>query len=229
MATARCFSLCSMPRAPRTRSATLAHTQLLSLIRHSFYLVQRVASLATLHRTMLDMYQAPHVPAAPVIPLHVPDGHHSQPYTHAHPFPSPPASYHHSPPASISRQLHHDHPHHARRRTDSSSSMADPRERSSIPSSSGQQVRKRRRTSRSPPPLRTRASPSQEAMLAHPHDLPLSPYSSASSAHSSAGSPRSRESMAINSLLLDSNAREEDTPKRNVSSERSTTLPSRER
>ncbi|RPD63235.1 hypothetical protein L226DRAFT_606977 [Lentinus tigrinus ALCF2SS1-7] len=189
---------------------------------------QRVASLATLHRTMLDMYQAPHVPAPPVIPLHGPDGH-SQPYTHAHPFPSPPASYHHSPPASMSHHLHHDHPHYARHRTNSSSSVTDTRERSSLPSSSGLQTRKRRRTSRSPPPLRTRASPLQEAMSAHPHDLPLSPYSSASSAHSSGGSPRSRESMAINSLLLDSNMRDDDTPKRNTSSERSTTMPSRER
>ncbi|TFK93574.1 hypothetical protein K466DRAFT_478357 [Polyporus arcularius HHB13444] len=188
---------------------------------------QRVASVASLHRTMLDMYQAPPVPPASVMPLHVPDGHHSQPYTHGHPFPSPPASYHHSPPASMSHQLHHDHPHHARHRTSSSSSMTDPRERTSP--SSGQQTRKRRRTSRSPPPLRARASPSEERVPVHPHDLPLSPYSSASSAQSSAGSPRSRESMAINSLLLDSNIREDDTPKRNTSSERSTTMPSRER
>ncbi|KAI0724268.1 hypothetical protein C8T65DRAFT_625954 [Cerioporus squamosus] len=190
---------------------------------------QRVASIATLHRTMLDMYHAPPVPAAPVMPLHAPDGHLSQPYTHAHPFPSPPASYHHSPPASMPHQLHHDHPRHARHRTDSSSSMTDPRERSTLPSSSAQQTRKRRRTSRSPPPYRARASPSQEAVSTHAHDLPLSPYSSASSAQSSAGSPRSRESMAINSLLLDSSSRDDDTPKRNTSSERSTTMPSRER
>ncbi|KAI0757302.1 hypothetical protein C8Q80DRAFT_1116492 [Daedaleopsis nitida] len=182
---------------------------------------QRLASLATLHRTMLDMYQVPHAQTVPSIPpLHVPDSHHSQSYSHSHShnFPSPPASYHHSPRAPVSQQLHQDAGYYSHRRTTSSSSPADPgRDRMIASSSSSQQTRKRRRTSRSPPPTR-------EAMSAHPNDLPPSPYSSASSAQSSGDSPRSRESMAINSLLLNahSGTAEDDTPKRNTSSERST-------
>ncbi|KAI0359091.1 hypothetical protein OH77DRAFT_1135908 [Trametes cingulata] len=187
---------------------------------------QRLASIATLHRTMLDMYQAPHAqPGPPVIPLHVPDAHHSHPYSHAHHFPSPPASYHHSPHAHVPQQLHHEQTPQGRHRTDSSSSMTDSRDRSFAASTSGHQSRKRRRSSRSPPPHynpRVSTSASQDAASAH--DLPPSPYSSASSAQSSGGSPRSRESMAINSLLLNSGADGEDhTPKRNTSSERSTT------
>ncbi|KAI0639122.1 hypothetical protein C8Q77DRAFT_1079533 [Trametes polyzona] len=187
---------------------------------------QRLASIATLHRTMLDMYQAPHSqPAQPVIPLHVPDVHHSHPYAHAHHFPSPPASYHHSPHPHVPQQLHHDQPHQGRHRTESTSSTSDLRDRALVSPSSGEQPRKRRRTSRSPPaPYESRihGASSQDATSAH--DLPLSPYSSASSAQSSGGSPRSRESMAINSLLLNSHAdRTDETPKRNTSSERSTT------
>ncbi|KAI0374459.1 hypothetical protein BV20DRAFT_961624 [Pilatotrama ljubarskyi] len=187
---------------------------------------QRLASIATLHRTMLDMYQAPHSqPGPPVIPLHVPDGHHSHPYSHAHHFPSPPASYHHSPHAHATQQLQHEQASQGRYRMNSSSSITDGRDRSFAASTSGHHSRKRRRSSHSPPPQyesRMAASASQDP--ASSHDLPPSPYSSASSAQSSGGSPRSRESMAINSLLLNSGAdRADDTPKRNTSSERSTT------
>ncbi|TBU34964.1 hypothetical protein BD309DRAFT_862949 [Dichomitus squalens] len=193
---------------------------------------QRLASYATLHRTMLDMYQAPLAQSATtVLPLHIPDSHHSQAYSHAHPFPSPPASYHHSPPPSFSQPLHHDNS--RQHRTHSVSSMPEQsQDRSTLPSSSSQPIRKRRRTSRSPPPhSRARLSPSEEPMSAHANDLPPSPYSSASSAQSSGGSPRSRESMAINSLLLDSRStlRDEDGPTRKLSSERSTTMAFRER
>ncbi|KAI9066700.1 hypothetical protein FKP32DRAFT_1673700 [Trametes sanguinea] len=187
---------------------------------------QRLASYATLHRTMLDLYQAPHIqPGPPVMPLHVPDAHHSHTYAHAHQFPSPPTSYHHSPHAHVSQPLNHDEARHIRYRADSSSSMADSHDRRYAPSSS-QQPRKRRRSSRSPPPQyqsHIRATASHDGMSVH--DLPPSPYSSASSAQSSGGSPRSRESMAINSLLLNSEADgTDDTPKRNTSSERSTTM-----
>ncbi|KAI0670184.1 hypothetical protein C8Q78DRAFT_1039546 [Trametes maxima] len=188
---------------------------------------QRLASVATLHRTILDMYQAPHIqPGPPMIPLHVPDAPHVHHYSHAHHFPSPPASYHHSPHALATQPLHSEQAHQGRHRADSGSSTTDGRDRSFAASSSSQHPRKRRRSSRSPVPQyepRARASSSQDPTSAH--DLPLSPYSSASSAQSSGGSPRSRESMAINSLLLDSHPdRVDDTPKRNTSSERSTTL-----
>ncbi|KAI0662550.1 hypothetical protein C8Q70DRAFT_1051178 [Cubamyces menziesii] len=189
---------------------------------------QRLASIATLHRTMLDLYQAPHIQTGPpVIPLHVPDAHHPHSYSQTHQFPSPPTSYHHSPHAHSSQQLHHEdmQMRQGRHRADSSSSMNDYRERSYATSPSSPQSRKRRRSSRSPPPQyesRIRTSASQDGTSIH--DLPPSPYSSASSAQSSGGSPRSRESMAINSLLLSSHAdRADDTPKRNTSSERSTT------
>ncbi|KAI0823062.1 hypothetical protein BC628DRAFT_1316781 [Trametes gibbosa] len=187
---------------------------------------QRLASFATLHRAMLDMYQAPHPqPVQPVIPLHIPDAPASHHYAHAHHFPSPPASYHHSPHAHIPQQLHHDQSHQARHRTDSVSSMNESRERTMLSPSTSEQPRKRRRTSRSPPSqyeTRMHASSSQDGASAP--DLPPSPYSSASSAQSSGGSPRSRESMAINSLLLNSHAdRADETPKRNTSCERSTT------
>ncbi|KAH9853070.1 hypothetical protein C2E23DRAFT_885059 [Lenzites betulinus] len=182
---------------------------------------QRLASLATLHRAMLDMYQsAP--PAPPVLPLHVPEppSHHHYAHAHAHHFPSPPASYHHSPHAHIPQQLHHDP---ARRRTDSvSSSLTESRERiARSPSTSAEQPRKRRRTSRSPPP-RLYASPS------HDGALPPSPYSSSSTQSGASGggggSPRSRESMAINSLLLDAHAeRADEAARRHTSAERSTT------
>ena len=196
------------------------------------HIFQRLASFATLHRTMLDMYQAPLVqPSSTVLPLHIPDNHHTQSYSHAHQFPSPPASYRHSPPPPFSQSLHHDISRHQRTHS-ASSRPEESQDRSTLPSSSSQPIRKRRRTSQSPPPhSRARLSPSEEAMSAHAHDLPPSPYSSTSSAQSGGGSPRSRESMTINSLLLDSRStsRDEDGPTRNISSERSTSIISRER
>ncbi|KAH9922014.1 uncharacterized protein BXZ73DRAFT_79807 [Epithele typhae] len=182
---------------------------------------QRLASHATLHRTLLDFYHAPPLhPVPPMLAMQLSDGPHSaasSAYPHPHHFPSPPASYHHSPPAL------HDDPAHVRRHHSRSPSAAlDPRPSSS---SIGQAPRKRRRTSQSPPP-RTRASPPPYARHHHSHDtLPPLPYSPTSSG----GSPRSRESMAINSLLLTSHSRDEDGPVRHTSSERSTSMGSRDR
>ena len=184
--------------------------------------LQRLASLATLHRTLMDAYQAPHLQAVPpVLAMH--DSHHGHSYSHPHHFPSPPASYHHSPHETAPPPLHDDHARLARHRTSSPPSASEHRN-TYAPSSP--QSRKRRRSSRSPAPLaRARASP------AHSQDLPPSPYSSAasSSAQSSGGSPRSREPMAINSLHLTSQSRDEDVPRRHTSAERSTSMGSRER
>ena len=173
---------------------------------------------------MLDFYQAPHLQAAPpALGMHVSDSHHGHSYSHPHHFPSPPASYHHSPHEVNHPQLHDEHARHSRHRTNSPTPMGHPY------ASSSQQSRKRRRTSRSPVPPRARASSSAHSQDGvHPHELPLSPYSSASSAQSG-GSPSSRESMAINSLLLTSHSRDEDMPKRHTSAERSTSMGSRER
>ncbi|OBZ79036.1 hypothetical protein A0H81_00492 [Grifola frondosa] len=197
---------------------------------------QRLASIASLHRTMLDMYQTP-LPPPSTFPSHVSEGHRSHHTTcsHARHFPSPPTSYSYSPHAQMQSQ--DDRPSQLRHRTDSSASAASQnRERNFTSTSSTHLSRKRRRTSRSPPSRdhRTRAPlvPSQGTPSASAHDLPLppSPYSSASSAQSSGGSPRSREAMMIGSLLSSNphaqGSKDEDVPKRKISSERSTTTTS---
>ncbi|OCH96681.1 hypothetical protein OBBRIDRAFT_830082 [Obba rivulosa] len=218
---------------------------------------QRLAALASLHKTMLDMYQTPVPPPPPMLPLHVPDGVHNHPnHAHAHShshthnhgyphsalFPSPSSSSYHSSPSSAPAP-HPERTSHARHRTDSSASAVSAasslnvhapsaRERAYAPSAA--HTRKRRRTSRSPAPRehagRVRSGPAavQDDGPALAHELPPSPYSS-SSTHSSGGSPRSREYMAIGSLLSSSldhaqNSKEEDSPKRRTSSERSTTV-----
>ncbi|KAK7694336.1 hypothetical protein QCA50_001519 [Cerrena zonata] len=183
---------------------------------------QRLASIASLHRTMLEMHQAS--ASAQMAPSHITDVHASHSYQQH--FPSPPTtSYHHSPPLpplnphlssdSLPRSRHH-------RAEPSLSSTSHLRERDHereiIPASPP--TRKRRRSSRSPPP-RSRTSTSTGHQMSS-HDLPLSPYSSTSS-HSSSGSPRSRESMAIGSLLSETQGPPRDvSSSRRTSSERST-------
>ncbi|KAI0961223.1 hypothetical protein AcV7_000378 [Taiwanofungus camphoratus] len=195
---------------------------------------QRIASVSSLQRAMLDLYHpSMHLHSAPIPPLRLPDPHqHYAPSSAVYPpavhFPSPPNTlYHHSP--------HHlpENPYtRAHRRAGSSGSATSnsqsQRERPA-PSSPHAPPRKRRRTSRSPPPARSSRPDALTVPLpsyghGHGHDLPLppSPYSSASSAHSGGGSPRSRESMTIGALLSAQSPRARAENARRVSSERST-------
>ncbi|TCD70659.1 hypothetical protein EIP91_002380 [Steccherinum ochraceum] len=166
---------------------------------------QRIASTVSLHRTMLEMYNTPVPPTS----SQTQDSHASHIYQPHFPTPPPTTSYHNSPPlpphpySSSHPQTESSVRHQRQSIQDSRSRERDHGRESPIliaPS------RKRRRSSRSPPP------PSREhrsrPMIAvsdtrptPPHDLPLSPYSSSSTHGSSHGSPRSRESMAIGSLL----------------------------
>ncbi|KZT74886.1 hypothetical protein DAEQUDRAFT_720070 [Daedalea quercina L-15889] len=185
---------------------------------------QRIASLASLQKSMFDLYQPtmrqPQSQTGP--PLHMSQPSHmhlhSQPYSHyAHSHrsqsPYPPAQYHAalphmpSPPPSYRRHSSRSPPPHSiddRGRPTLTSESHDPLETS--PTS-----RKRRR-SRSPVAVRE-----------HPHyrsqdrdrDLPLPPSPYSSSSQSSGGSPRSRDSMAIGTLL---SARGEDGARRLSSS-----------
>ncbi|KAH9947717.1 hypothetical protein B0H21DRAFT_737744 [Amylocystis lapponica] len=196
---------------------------------------QRLASVASLQRTMLDFYQASLRPLPPpLVPLHIADAHrhvHSGlAYSNSAHFPSPPydALQTHGLPREEAAQSSH-------RRADSSvSAVRDSQSPSdhSRPLASVHHTRKRRRVSPSPPRARgvpPRAEPpSQNDTLAVPsHDLPLppSPYST-SSTHSSGGSPRSRESMAIGALLSSQGHLQREGLKRKVSSERSTSATS---
>ncbi|KAH9835817.1 uncharacterized protein C8Q71DRAFT_97894 [Rhodofomes roseus] len=182
---------------------------------------QRIASLASLQKSMLDLYQPslrqPQVQA--ISPLHIAEPSHahvhSQPHSHYahshHPrspyppthqyhasaphMPSPPPSYHHHPSRSP--------PPHALDDRGRPIIVSDPHETLDV----SQNSRKRRR-SRSPASTRE-----------HPHyrsqdrdrDLPLPPSPYSSSSQSSGGSPRSRDSMAIGALL---SARGEDSSRR---------------
>ncbi|KAJ7899983.1 hypothetical protein B0H14DRAFT_2671732 [Mycena olivaceomarginata] len=135
---------------------------------------QRLASMAALHRTMLEVYQSQ--------PLQMNGNHHYPPkYT-----PSPPLRE-----ARPTRNVYHNVP---------SVSRSPPHIRASLPSMRApsprlEHRRKRVRSSRSPPPPHS----SRRRDSIH-SELPPSPYSSSGS--DSAGySPRSRGSMTIGSLL----------------------------
>ncbi|KAJ3490515.1 hypothetical protein NLI96_g1394 [Meripilus lineatus] len=180
---------------------------------------QRLASVASLHRTMLEMYRSPVSALAP----HSQDAHQ---YSQQQQFPSPPTtSYHHSPPLqshthSVSYPQANRSP-RTRSRVDSSDSAEThlPTHHRDAPSMSNQ-ARKRRRTSRSP--AREQRSRRPVAHSSSQEPMPPSPYSPAPS-QSSEGSPRSRESMAIGSLLsADGGPHEQATTQRRTSSERST-------
>ncbi|KAJ7770789.1 hypothetical protein DFH07DRAFT_735309 [Mycena maculata] len=136
---------------------------------------QRIASIAALHRTMLEVYQA--------APLHLNGGHHSPPKL----TPSPPLRE-----ARPTRNMYH---------SVSSVSRSPPHTRVPLPPMRGaspqtEHRRKRARSSRSPPLPHT-SSRRRESLHS---ELPPSPYSSSGS-DSANCSPRSRGSMTIGSLL----------------------------
>lgn len=145
---------------------------------------------------------------------HITSGHH---YNHR--FPSPSTSYHQPHPYSPIPGEHSPRPHfrddHLTPATSSQSKEA-----------AIHHSRKRRRISRSPPPthppLCEYRARSDSEVPSHQLPLPPSPYSSSSSIHSSGDSPRSRDSMAIGSLLSSQTATKDERPsKRRPSAERS--------
>ncbi|KAL0950821.1 hypothetical protein HGRIS_007583 [Hohenbuehelia grisea] len=153
---------------------------------------QRIASVASLQRTLLEVYQtsASHQPQPPSRLFY------PSPYTHS----SPPEERMQLPPA---HHLHHHHQHHRehhrRDRRDSSASSRSPPQ--PPPMHTSQPPRKRHRPSSLTPP------PSQhDSQMQGPDRLPPSPYSSSRS-DSAEYSPRSRASMTINSLLSSGAAR----------------------
>jgi len=145
---------------------------------------QRIASVAALHRTLLEMQHTPPSPAhLPLPQLHVQ------------------SSSRLDPPPTISRFTP---PHQAKRTRPRSDASDDVPTRRSPPSSAPPSQttnvefsRKRRRTSHNSSHMRT---PSRESHSTVIHDSPHSPRSSSRS-NSAEYSPRSRASMAIGSLL----------------------------
>ncbi|EPS99092.1 hypothetical protein FOMPIDRAFT_1060924 [Fomitopsis schrenkii] len=177
---------------------------------------QRIAALASLQKSMLDMYQpsAHPVHGQTIPPLHISEPSQSQslyahshrsrsPYSSAHQYhasmPSPPPSYHHHSSRSP--------PPHSLDERGRPLLMLDAHDTfASSPNS-----RKRRR-SRSPALVREHP---QYRTQERDRDLPLPPSPYSSSSQSSGGSPRSRDSMAIGALL---SARGEDGARRLSSS-----------
>ncbi|KAF5377443.1 hypothetical protein D9615_005151 [Tricholomella constricta] len=161
---------------------------------------QRIASVASLQRTLLEVYQAPRQQSVqyPPPPPHIMnDSHH---------YPTP--SFVQSPrlcDKKPRRQHHQPHHHHL-----SSGSRSPPRVRhhANLPPMRDVQMyqhehfpRKRHRSSLSPPSPRgyeVRPNPQPSSQRDH---LPPSPYSSSGRSDSAEYSPRSRASMAIGSLL----------------------------
>ncbi|KAJ7456652.1 hypothetical protein FB451DRAFT_1276747 [Mycena latifolia] len=151
---------------------------------------QRLASIAALHRTMLEVYQAP-----------------PQNGSHHH-YPTP--KFTQSPPLREARPATRHVYHHV-----SSVSRSPPYAHATLPSvrapsPKSEHRRKRARSSHShsPPPPPPHSSSRRRESIQDPHsELPPSPYSSSGS--DSAGySPRSRGSMTIGSLLSSGPPRE---------------------
>ncbi|KAJ6627269.1 hypothetical protein B0H10DRAFT_1996302 [Mycena sp. CBHHK59/15] len=137
---------------------------------------QRLASIAALHRAMLEVYQPP--------PLHMNGSHH---------YPTP--KFTQSPPLREARPAYHLS---SVRRSPPRTLVPLPSMRDA-PSPRPEHRRKRPRSSRSPPP--PHSSRRRESLHdSHSEQLPPSPYSSSGS-DSASYSPRSRGSLTIGSLL----------------------------
>ncbi|KAJ7102263.1 hypothetical protein B0H15DRAFT_795789 [Mycena belliarum] len=151
---------------------------------------QRLASIAALHRTMLEVYQPP--PAPP----HLNGSHHH--------YPTP--KFTQSPPLREAK-LATRHVYHHIPRSPPYARDSLPPLRAASPKTDHRRKRARSSHSRSPPPPSHSSSHRRES-LNDPHsELPPSPYSSSGS--DSAGySPRSRGSMTIGSLLSSGPPRE---------------------
>ncbi|KJA26013.1 hypothetical protein HYPSUDRAFT_199246 [Hypholoma sublateritium FD-334 SS-4] len=164
---------------------------------------QRLASLASLQRTLLDIYQ--------MSPPPTPSENHVYPRSLTN------GAYHHPPPNFAqpsreqppSRRLHHHHRASSRSRSPNRmrlhSHLPPPRDARDMPMPHhSEHPRKRHRSSRSP-------HLSHAAMYESPHpseQFPPSPYSSSDRSESAEYSPRSRASMTIGSLLSSGPSRE---------------------
>jgi len=144
---------------------------------------QRMASVAALHRTLLEIYHTP--PVAPLHPLHM----------------HPSADFHSPHSIPLSPPNHEIKPMHNVGDSDSgcspSSSPTTTRE-APAPPASALPSQKRQRTSHDSSPHHTKPNESHVSMKHG--SLPPSPHSSSRS-NSAEYSPRPRASMAIGSLL----------------------------
>jgi len=141
---------------------------------------QRMASVAALHRTLLEIHTPPASPPLSTSQLHM------HPTTHFY----PPSPVLYSPPT------HEKKPSHDVSNSHTEPSPPVPTRKAPPPSASTQPSRKRQRTSRDSSLRPT----SRESHASTKHDSPPSPHSSSRS-DSAEYSPRSRASMAIGSLL----------------------------
>ncbi|KAF8168277.1 hypothetical protein B0H34DRAFT_54020 [Crassisporium funariophilum] len=159
---------------------------------------QRLSSIASLHRTLLETYQ--HSP-----PIPEPSHSFSRPTNGAYHYPTP--SFAQSPrpcDQQPTRRVHHRH-------RVTSNSRSPPRMHSHLPSSRdvpmlhhSEHSRKRHRSSHSP-----HISHAGVYESSHPSEqFPPSPYSSSDRSDSAEYSPRSRASMTIGSLLSSGPSRE---------------------
>ncbi|KAF8624843.1 hypothetical protein AX15_005724 [Amanita polypyramis BW_CC] len=188
------FSSASSPPPPSLREILTAYRakgdgdreMLLTMLNAKAAEDQRIASVASLHRTALEVYQASFTDGGPS-PLGTINGH-----PHIDP--------------STSFSIHQSEQNHCRHRHVLSRSSSPPRSHIHIPpirdapmsENATQHPRKRPRMSQSSPSL---ANTHEPCLGSHHDHLPPSPYSSSSRSDSAEYSPRSRASMAIGSLL----------------------------
>jgi len=144
---------------------------------------QRMASVAALHRTLLEIHHTP--PAAPPFNMHHLHMHPSADFYSPHSIPLSPPNHEMKPMHNVSDS------------DTGSSSPATTREAPAPPAST-LPSRKRQRTSRDSSSHHARSNESHVSMK---HDSPPSSPHLSSRSNSAEYSPRSRASMAIGSLL----------------------------
>ncbi|KAF8058277.1 hypothetical protein FPV67DRAFT_1524738 [Lyophyllum atratum] len=204
--TASAFSVIEQAPPPTLREILTAYRakgdgdrdMLLAMLNAKTAEDQRISSLASLQRTLLEVYQAPRSQNISQAP--------PQPHMNGtRPYPTP--SFTQSPHLCDKkpRRQHHQPHHH---RLPSSSRSPHVHHHANLPSMRDVQIyqhehlpRKRHRSSLSPPsPRGYEIRPHSQHGSQHEH-LPPSPYSSSGRSDSAEYSPRSRVSMAIGSLL----------------------------
>ncbi|PFH49207.1 hypothetical protein AMATHDRAFT_63583 [Amanita thiersii Skay4041] len=191
------FSVLEQPPPPSLREILGAYRakgdgdrdMLLSMLNAKSAEDQRIASVASLHRTVLEIYQA-----------NIADAGHHQPFgsmNQNHHYAA--SSFTHSPHISEQKATRKLHAHHrtSRSRSPSRSHVHITSVRDVPRPTSVEQTRKRPRTSQ-PSPHPNVYDPHAGSQNDH---LPPSPYSSSGRSDSAEYSPRSRTSMAIGSLL----------------------------